>query len=361
MISVAAIVVLSAIAGVLGITLAVLDRYLATYGECKFQINDEEPLIVQGGNSVLQYLIDNNIFIPSACGGKATCGFCKVKIPEGGGMVLPTETSFLTKDEMRQLVRLSCQVKVKGDIRVLIPEDLLKAKRYRTTVVTIEDLTYDIKRIVLKLGEPDSIEPKAGQYIQFEVPGTNEFRAYSLSSAPSSHNQVEIIVRLVPGGLCTGYIFNQLEEGDEVYLTGPYGEFVLQEKSAKEIICVAGGSGVAPIKAIITHLFFEQNTERKVTYFFGARAVKDLYYYKECLELAKKQRNFTFVPVLSEMDPGDKWDGETGFVHTVVDKMYDNCADMEAYLCGPPVMVDAVTAVLKKKGMPESSIYFDKF
>ena len=360
MISLTAILVLSSIAGTLGVILAVLDRYLATYGECNFKINDEEPMIVQGGNTVLQYLIDNGIFIPSACGGRATCGFCKLKIIEGGGLLLPTETPFLTKDEIRQSVRLACQVKVKEDISLLIPEELLKVQRYLTTVTKIEDLTYDTKRIVMKLADGELIEPKAGQYLQFEVPGTTEYRAYSMASPPSSKHQVEIIVRLVPGGLCTGFIFNQLEEKDEIYITGPYGDFYLQEESDKEIICVAGGSGVAPIKAILTHLF-ENESSRKITYFFGARAIKDLYFYNECLEYEKNFKNFRFITALSDMDPEDKWDGETGFIHKVVEKTYDTCENMEAYLCGPPVMVDAVTEVLKQKGMPEESIFCDKF
>ena len=360
MISLTAILIMSSIAGVLGVILAVLDRYLATYGECQFTINDEEPITVQGGNTVLQYLIDNDIFIPSACGGRATCGFCKIKITEGGGLVLPTELAFLSKDEVRQQVRLACQVKVKEDIALIIPEEFLKVQRFLSIVSTIEDLTHDTKRIVLKLEEPDTIEPKAGQYIQFEVPGTSEYRAYSMSSAPSSLHEVEITVRLVPGGLCTGYIFKHLQEGEEIYLTGPYGDFFLQEESDREIICVAGGSGVAPIKSIITHMF-ENNTNRKVSYFFGARAIKDLYFYEECLELEKKHKNFRYVPALSDMDHVDVWDGKTGFIHTVVDEMYENCENMEAYLCGPPVMVDAVTEVLKKKGMPDEHMFFDKF
>ena len=167
-------------------------------------------------------------------------------------------------------------------------------------------------------------------------------------------------MRLVPGGLCTGFIFNQLREGDQIYITGPYGEFYLQEDSDKEIICVAGGSGVAPIKAILTHLF-EHNSQRKITYFFGARALKDLYFYQECLEYEKKFPNFRFITALSDMDPDDEWNGETGFIHKVVEKTYEQCEQMEAYLCGPPVMVDAVIEVLKGKGMPEDNIFCDKF
>lgn len=355
-----AIVVLSAVAGGLGVVLAVLDRYLGTYGECKIFINDQDPMVVQGGNSVLQYLIDHKIFIPSACGGRATCGFCKLKVLEGGGLVLPTEAPFLSKEEIRQGVRLVCQVKVKQDVRLVIPEAYLKVQRFRTEVTEIEDLTHDIKRIVLKLLEPDTIDCKPGQYIQFEVPGTSEFRAYSMSSPPSWQHALEIIVRLVPGGLCTGYIFNRLKVGDTIYVTGPYGDFYLREDSPRDILCVAGGSGVAPIKSIITHLF-EQGTTRQVLYFFGARAVKDLYFYRECLELASRYPNFTYVPALSAMDPEDQWDGETGFIHTVIDRHVGSCQNMEAYLCGPPVMIDAVIEVLKRKGMPESLIYFDKF
>ncbi len=363
MLSLNAIFILSAIAGGLGAALAILDRYLASYGICHVDINNgaEESFDIEGGVTILQAINANNIFIPAACGGRATCGLCKLQVLEGGGLVLPTETPFFNKQEMKQGYRLACQVKIKNDIKILIPEEYLKVQRFRTEVVAIEDMTHDTKLIRMKLIEPDTIEFKPGQFIQFEIPGTNEFRAYSIASKPSMKHFVEIIVRLVPGGLCTTYIFEELTVGQEIYITGPFGEFYWHEESDREMVCVAGGSGVAPIRSILDTMFEKNITDRKVTYFYGARAVKDLYYYHECLEYEKKFPNFKYVPALSAMDPGDKWDGETGFIHLVIDKYYDDCSDKEAYLCGPPVMIDAVIEVLRKKGMPEEYIYFDKF
>lgn len=360
--TVQAVVIMSSIAGVLGILLSVIDRYLATYGECRIAINndEEQSLTVQGGNSLLSYLFDHKIFIPSACGGRATCGLCKLKVLDGGGPLLPTETPFLSKQEIQDDVRLICQIKVKSDVSIYVPEELLAVQQFRTTVMDIKDLTDDTKQVRMKLEDPPAISFKPGQFIQFQIPGTSEFRAYSVASPPSQTDVVEIIVRLVPGGLCTTYIHTVLQVGEEISITGPYGEFFLREDSTTDIICVAGGSGVAPIKSILTHLF-EKGTDRKVTYFFGARSGRDLYYYDECLKLAEAHPNFTYVPALSEPLPEDHWTGRTGFIHLSVDELVSKEANVEGYLCGPPPMIDAVIRVLKAKGVKEGDIHFDKF
>jgi Na+-transporting NADH:ubiquinone oxidoreductase subunit F len=177
---------------------------------------------------------------------------------------------------------------------------------------------------------------------------------------PRDRDFLEFIIRLIPGGICTTWVHNVLQEKDPVTITGPYGEFILQEESERPIICVAGGSGVAPIRAILEHLF-NNGTARRVWYYFGARAIKDLYYHEENVERHKQHENFTYVPALSDMDTEDEWDGETGFIHTVIDRQFEDMSDFEAYLCGPPVMVDAVTETLKKHGLPHGRIYFDAF
>lgn len=355
------LLVLTGIAGTLGIILALADYYLANYGECQIKINDDRELKVKGGNTLLAGLLDNKIFLPSACGGRATCGFCKCKIKEGGGPLLPTELPFLSKQEIRSNTRMACQIKVKSAIDIFISEVLLSVREFKTQVEEIKDLTHDIKEIVLKLIEPDTISFKPGQYVQYQIPNTIEYRAYSVSSMPSQNDRIELITRLVPEGVCTTYMHHVLEEGDEAVVTGPYGEFYLHEESSKEIICIAGGSGLAPVKSIVYHLF-EKGTDRKITFFFGAREVRDLYYREEFEKLAREHENFTYIPAISNPSPGDNWSGETGYIHRCLKKYLDNKeGNKEAYLCGPPVMIDAAIEVLHEIGISNNDIYFDKF
>ena len=354
------LVVLVGIAGMLGIILALADKYLADYGECNIKVNGDKDLNVKGGNTLLAGLLDNKIFLPSACGGRATCGFCKCNVKDGGGPLLPTELPFLSKQEIKANTRMACQIKVKADIDVFISEDLLSVKEFSTKVEAINDLTHDIKEVVLKIVEPETISFKPGQYVQYQIPDTSEYRAYSVASMPSQNDRVELITRLVPEGVCTTYIHNVLEEGDRAVLTGPYGDFYLREESEKEIICIAGGSGLAPIKSIVYHLF-EKGTDRKITFFFGAREVKDLYYRDEFEKLDRDHENFTFVPAISNPVPEDNWTGETGFVHLCMEKYIGKEGNKEAYLCGPPVMIDASTEILHEIGISDDDIYFDKF
>ncbi len=354
------VLVMVLISSALAALLAFADKFIASYGECKIVINKDKELVVDGGTPLLSYLIDNEIFMPSACGGKGTCGYCKLRVLEGGGPVLPTETPYLTKQDILHSVRLACQVKVKRDIELVIPEDLLAAERFKAVVERVEDMTHDTKRYIFKLEDPKEIYFKAGQYIQFCIPDTNEFRAYSLASHPGITDKVELMVRLVPGGLCSQYMHESLEEGDEIYITGPYGEFYLHEESEKEIICVGGGCGMAPIKSIVNHLL-EKGSKRKITYFFGARQKRDLFYTKELESFEKKYANFKFIPALSEPVPEDNWSGETGFITQVMHKYLKYNKNQEAYLCGPPPMIDAAIGVLVSKGINANEIYYDKF
>src|SRR3989338_1122141 len=190
---------------VIAIMLIIAERMLVTYGECKITINKEKIIAVNGGGNLLSYFAPSKIFISSACGVKATCGYCRVEVLSGGGHILPTEEVFVRREDRLRGIRLACQVKVKNDVEVLISEDLLEAREYKTRVLKIADLTHDIKYVVMKLLEPDKISFKAGQYIQFRIPEVDEFRAYSIASAPSQVGVIELIVRLVPGGLCSAY------------------------------------------------------------------------------------------------------------------------------------------------------------
>lgn len=351
---------MNAILVVLAIILVVAEKYLVTYGECKITINKEKILTVQGGNTLLNYFADNKIFIPSACGGKATCGYCKVEVLSGGGHILPTEEVFIPRQDKIKGVRLACQVKVKNDIDVLIAPDLLQAQEVKVTVFKIEDLTSDIKLVVLRLDEPNAIKFKPGQYVQFKIPETDEFRAYSIASSPSHYNTIELVVRLVPGGLCSTYIHEALELYDHITLTGPFGDFYLRDDSHRDIVCIGGGCGMAPIRSILYHLA-EQRMSRKVMYFFGARAKKDLFFTEELRELERQFPNFRYIPALSEPKPQDNWEGETGLITQVVERLMPEGANQEAYLCGPSPMIDASIKVLTKKGVHEIYIYYDKF
>jgi len=351
---------MNAILVVIAILLVVAEKFLVTYGECKITINKEKILTVNGGDNLLSYFAQNKIFIPSACGGKATCGYCKIEVLSGGGHILPTEEVFIPRKDRLRGARLACQVKVKNDIEVLISSELLQAQEFKATVTKITDLTADIKFVVLKLDEPTAIDFKPGQYVQFKIPETDELRAYSIASAPSQNNVLDLTVRLVPGGLCSTYIHEALDINDQIALTGPFGDFYLREDSTRSIICIGGGCGMAPIRSILRHLE-EKGMPRKVLYFFGARSKKDLFFTEELFAISKKFPNFKYIPALSEPKPYDNWTGETGLITQVVERMMPENGSTEAYLCGPPPMIDASIKVLTQKGVEEIYIYYDKF
>jgi len=359
-----AVGVMCAINTVLAILLVIADATIANYGDCTVTINDSKKVTVQGGRSLLSVLKDQQIFIPSSCGGRGSCGLCKVTVLEGAGALLPTESPWLTPEEQKANVRLSCQVKVKRDLRIRIPEALFSVKQYRTQVVGLSDLTHDIKEVRLKLVEPPAITFTAGQYIQIEVPPyelTDEpiYRAYSVSSGPSEAGEVELEIRYVPNGICTTYVHKHLKVGDTVTLNGPYGEFGLRPTNS-EIICIAGGSGMAPIKSLLLEMERTRNP-RPCRYFFGAKSKRDLFMVDRMRELEHSLPNFRFIPALSAPEPGDNWDGETGLITDVVNRQVQDASGAEAYLCGSPLMIDACIPVLRSKGMPEANIFFDKF
>lgn len=363
MIYLLAVVTFGGLVVALSALLIVAERFLVNYGVCKLDINaGEKPLEVEGGQTLLDSLYANDIFIPSACGGKGTCGHCKITVTDGGGPLLPTETPYLTRKEQKANVRLACQVKIREDINVRIPSDLLDVKMFTSRVAVSDEMTYDIKLIRLKLDEPADISQRPGQYIQIQAPSPDGpvFRAYSISSASYENDVIEMMVRIIPGGIGSTYL-HSLEVSDEVIFTGPYGEFYLDEDPEKEIICVGGGCGLAPMKNII-YTIYDRWPDRSCWLFFGCRGTQDVFYLKEFEELAKKHPNFHVVYALSDIvGEGEKWDGETGFVHLSVDKMLDAGVERQAFLCGPPLMIDAVTLVLQDKGLAGEDIFYDKF
>lgn len=365
--------VLGGLSGFLALVLIIAEKYIADYGVCKVEINHDPAVSFEcrGGANLLMALAERKIFIPSACGGQGTCGYCKVEVRAGAGSALATERMHLTRAEVRRNVRLSCQVKVKNDLDLRIPAELLAVREFACLVEKLEVLSHDTKLLRLKLLDPPRIAFKPGQYCQLNVPRDYllrltppifepVFRAYSIASMPKDSGVVELIIRLVPNGICTTWVHTLLAEGDRVTITGPYGEFYLREDSDRPIICVGGGSGVAPVRSIVEHLF-DKGTQRRVDCFVGQRALRDLYWHKENVARAARHRNFRYFPSLSGLEPGDEWEGETEFIHLVVDRIINDAADKECYLCGPPIMIDAVIGVLKDKGLPEERIYFDKF
>lgn len=356
---------LAMISGVLSIMISISEKVLNNYGICEISINNGEKLLkVEGGSTLLNTLAAEKVFIPSACGGKATCGLCKIKVLEGAGSLLPTEEPYINQDERKQNVRLSCQVKVKGNMKLEIPDELFNIREFICEVVSITDMTYDIKRVRMKLPPGETITFKAGQFMQFYSKPYGKvkevvFRAYSISSKSSEHDYLELLFRLVPGGICTGYVHQALKEGDKVRLSGPYGDFYLRG-DCEELILIAGGSGLAPIRSLVYEVI-EKGLPHKMRFFFGANALKDLYYMDEFAQIQKDYPQFTFIPCLAFPKPEDNWTGVTGFVTVALEQQVDNADGKEAYLCGSPGMLDACIKILQDKGFENQTIFYDKF
>lgn len=253
-----AVAIVSAIGSALALLLVISERFFADYGQCRITINDERTIDVEGGGHLLSKLTEEKIFIPSACGGRGTCGLCKLKVVEGAGPLLPTEEPYLEKEERESNVRLSCQIKVRNDLKIEIPQELFAIQEYTCRCVDIKDLTHDIKQFRLELAEPGMIEYIPGQYVNLLTPVYDDideevYRAYSISSDPAEKSIIELIIRLMPNGICTTYCFNYLNVGDEVKVNGPYGDFGLSD-SDTPIVFVAGGTGMAPINCILRYL-----------------------------------------------------------------------------------------------------------
>ena len=350
---------------ILAAALLVVEKLLVNRGTCVVDVNDgERKLEVTGGRSVLTTLTDEGIFIPSACGGRGTCSYCMLKMTAGAGPLSPTEMPLLTAEEIERGLRISCQVKVRNDLAVTIPAELLSVREYRGVVERIRDLTGDIKELRIRLVEPEAIDFTAGQYIQLRAPAYGDnpdpvYRAYSISSPPSARDGIELIVRLVPGGICTTWIFTMLTEGDEVVFNGPYGEFRLSEAGGP-MIWIAGGSGMAPFWSMVRHMK-QTGHARPCTYFFGAVRERDLFFTDELKALARELPWFSYVPALSGPAESNGWTGETGLITEVVDRHVREAGDLEAYLCGSPGMIAAAAAVLHAKGIGEQRMYYDKF
>ncbi|WP_138160620.1 NADH:ubiquinone reductase (Na(+)-transporting) subunit F [Peptoniphilus catoniae] len=362
--------VITAISVVLALILTLANKYLADYGKVKITINKEKEYEVDGGSSLLSSLVGQGIFIPSACGGKGSCGYCKVKVLNGAGPVLATEKPWLSKEELNDKVRLSCQVKVRNDIEIQIPEELFNVREYETTLVKRDLVTDKIAHVRFELPEGETINFKPGQFMQIKAPeyaGTDEFegndeevfRAYSIASSIKDTKHVEFLIGYEKGA-CSTYIHKVLKEGDKVMINGPYGDFYYHDDDADTILLVAAGTGFAPIRSILYHMR-DQDIKKKTRFFFGARTPADLPLVDEMEQFEKDLADFKFIPTLSRTKPEHHWEGDTGHVDDSIDKYVDGEGKYSCYLCGNPKMIASIVEALHKKNIPDDRIFFDEF
>lgn len=327
-------------------------------------INGQKQIKVQGDQSLYNALAANDIFIPSACGGRAVCGYCKVKVTKGGGAVVIAELPFLSEQELRDNIRLSCQVNICNDISVEIADPILCRRQYKCRCSEIEQLTSDIKRFRFDLVRPKSINFVPGQYIQLLTPvyfegGEEVYRTYSIASDPADKSAIELIIRRVPNGISTTYCFDHLKVGDATRFNSPGGDFHLSDAESP-ILFIAGGSGMAPIRCILGDMRNTGN-KRKATYYFGANKVSELFMLDEMKQFENDIESFRFVPVVASPDKDEQWDGLTGLVTEAVERDIENAANCEAYLCGSPGMIAASGKVLTNLGVPDDKMFYDNF
>ena len=376
---------------------------LVSSGDVNITINGEKKVTVPAGGKLLQTLAAEKLFVPSACGGGGTCAQCRVKVHSGGGAILPTEESHINKREASCGDRLSCQVAVKQDMDIEVPEEVFGVKKWRCKVRSNDNVATFIKELILELPKGEDVNFRAGGYIQIEAPSyslsykdfdvAKEYhedwdrfkiwdfnaessepieRAYSMANCPDEKGIVMLNVRIaspppgssgIPAGKMSSYIFN-LRPGDEVVISGPFGEFFARETD-KEMVFIGGGAGMAPMRSHLFDQFNRIKTKRKVTFWYGARSKKEMFYVEDFNKLAKENSNFSWHVALSDAMPEDKWDGLTGFIHNVLYEQYlkDHPApeDCEYYMCGPPMMNQSVINMLLDLGVDREDIMLDDF
>ncbi len=328
-------------------------------------VNDGARVVISDlGRPLLFALMSERIFIPSACGGRASCGQCKVRVLSGAEGYAPEELPLIPEKDRQRGVHLACQVRIGPETRIEIPEASLNARQYTSRVVSIRDFTPDIREVTLELIAPANMPFKAGQYVQFLIPGTEGdaqplYRAYSIASPPSSSGRLTLVFGRILGGVCSSYVFDRLSSDDVVTVNGPFGEFYLRD-SERDILFIAGGSGMAPLRGMLMDMA-EKNIKRAVTYYFAARSARDLFYVDEMRALEKDLPGFRFVPVLSNTRPRDGWEGEGGGIASALNRLLPSLFHHEAYLCGSPGMIDACIGVLRAQWLHDDLIFYDKF
>ena len=390
------------------IVLLVAKSKLVPSGNVKLTINGEKEAEVPIGGTLLSTLQGENIYLSSACGGSGSCGQCRCRVVEGGGEILPTETGFFSRKEQKEHWRLACQTKVKEDMQVIVPESVFGVKEWECEVLSNRNVSTFIKEFVVKLPEGEVMNFQSGSYAQITIPtydikyadydidekfrgdwdhfdmwsltcknDTETIRAYSMANYPAEGNIITLNVRIatppmdrathkwlpVSPGISSSYIFS-LKPGDKVRMSGPYGDFHIQDTDA-EMLYIGGGAGMAPLRAQILHLFRTLHTGRKVSYWYGARSKKEIFYEEDFREIEKQFPNFSFHIALSDPQPEDNWTGYVGFIHQVIYDNYlkdhDAPEDIEYYMCGPGPMANAVKVMLEDLGVPRSQLFFDDF
>ena len=378
-------------------------------GKVNIKVNDEKMMEVEPGNNLLTTLAQNKIYLPSACGGSGTCGLCKCRVITGGGSILSTETGFFTRREQQSQWRLGCQVKVRENMEIRIPAQVLGVKKWECEVISNRNVASFIKEFVIQLPPGENLDFRSGGYVQIDVPPVTvvfskdilidepfredwgslrigelkmvnkeyTFRAYSMANHPAEGNRIMLTIRIatppwdrsrgtfmrVNPGICSSYIFSR-KPGDKVMISGPFGEFFLKETQVEKIF-IGGGAGMAPMRSHIFHLFKTLRTTERVSFWYGARSRREIFYEDEFLRIEKEFPNFSFHIALSEPKPQDNWTGHTGFIHNVLYDQYlkdhPEPEEAEYYICGPPLMTSAVTGMLDNLGVPADHILFDDF
>jgi len=383
--------------------IVIAKKTLLPSGEITIQINNDKEFLARPGGKLLTTLSDEGIILSSACGGGGSCGQCRCIVKEGGGSILPTERGQINNRDAKHGVRLSCQVPVKRDLQIEVPPEMLDAKKFYCKVISNNNVATFIKELVIGLPEGEQVDFKAGGYIQIEVPAHNlEYqnfeiderflsdwtkfkmfqykshvhtpvtRAYSMANYPGEKGIIKLNVRIaspppgqdaLPPGQVSSYVFN-LQPSDDVTITGPFGDFIM-DQSDTEIILIGGGAGMAPLRSHVFDLFKAKETSRKVSFWYGGRSLKEVFYTNEFEELEKKHDNFSFHLALSGPLPEDNWTGSTGFIHMVLfdEYLHKHPApeDINYYLCGPPMMNKAIFEMLDNLGVERENVHFDDF
>jgi Na+-transporting NADH:ubiquinone oxidoreductase subunit F len=384
-------------------------KKLMPQGKVKININQEKEIETDPGNTLLSTLSTQKIFIPSACGGGGTCAMCRVQVTEGGGTILPTEKGYFTRKEQMNDWRLACQVKVRNDMDIQVPPEIFGIKKWECEVISNRNVATFIKEFVVRLPKGESLDFRSGGYIQIDVPKCEVdfkdmdieeeyrdewdkfnmwdlkmknpepiYRAYSMANHPAEGNIIILNIRIatppwdrkknafmnVNPGICSSFVFSR-KPGDKVTISGPYGEFFIKD-TKREMMFIGGGAGMAPMRSHIFDLYETKKTDRKSTFWYGGRSLRELFYMEDFEKIEKENPDtFKFEVALSEPLEEDNWKGYTGFIHQVI---YDNYLknhpepeEIEYYLCGPPMMNSAVQKMLDDLGVPEEMIAFDDF
>lgn len=388
--------------------LVIVRKKLTPQGKVKININNKKNIEVEPGSSLLATLANEQIFLPSACGGGGNCGMCKCQVLEGGGTILPTETGFFSRKEQLDHWRLGCQVKVREDMKIAINPQIFGIKKWECEVVSNRNVATFIKEFVVKLPEGEHLKFESGGYIQIDVPKCDvnykdiqvneeyvkdwekfhmfdlvmhnpepQFRAYSMASYPAEDNIIMLNVRIatppfdrvnggfmkVNPGVCSSYIYS-LKPGDKVTISGPYGEFHVKD-TKREMIFIGGGAGMAPMRSHILDQFLTKHTDRKASFWYGGRSLRELFYIDDFKKIEADNPNFSFNIALSAPLPEDNWTGYVGNIHEVLFENYlknhPEPEEIEYYLCGPPMMTQAVLNMLDNLGVPKEMIMFDDF